>query len=338
MGTMRAAQRRGLALLWVGWMAGVATLADGQASPIRSSTTTQGADTIKRQPAFEVVSIRAEKPNAENLEENSRPYFGATPDGFRSIDHPLIGLLQIAYVPIGPGDSGVFRGSRISGAPDWLSRTENYDVVAKVSDADLAAWQDPAAQPALLRAMMRTLLEERLTAVVHVEDRSLPIYNLVALRNGPRFNPAETVDAAELRAKHPGAIITPDGAAVAPGNGMKQVNFYGASLATLTSILSQLAGRPVRDKTGLTGRYDFSIQMSFNVLGPALDGAMAKAGSPVDSLPPPPPPPGIDAPPPTDSEASIFTVVQEQLGLRLESASGMIQTLVIDHVERPSQN
>ena len=105
---------------------------------------------------------------------------------------------------------------------------------------------------------------------------------------------------------------------------MRQVNFFAASPATLTPVLSQLSGRPVRDQTGLTGRYDFSIQMSFNLLGPALESAWAKAGSPVDSLPPPPPPPGLDAPPSTDSEPSIFTVVQEQLGLRLESASGIV--------------
>jgi uncharacterized protein (TIGR03435 family) len=331
--TERIVKRCGLVLLLAGgWMAGVATFACGQGSSIRS------ADVVKGQPAFEVVSIRSANPKPEDLKNNSQPHFGPTPDGFRSISHPLIGLFQIAYVPTGLGDSGFFRGARISGAPDWLSRTENYDVVAKVAEADLAEWQKPAAQAAMLRTMVRALLEERLKAVVHLDVKNLPIYNLVVLKNGPKFKAAETVDSAELRTKHPGAIVTPDGAAVAPGNGMRQMNFFGASIATLTSILSQLSGRPVQDKTGLTGRYDFSIQMSFNLLGPALDGAFAKAGSPVDSLPPPPPPPGMDAPPSTDSEASIFTVVQEQLGLRLEPASGSIQTLVIDHVERPSQN
>ena len=109
-------------------------------------------------------------------------------------------------------------------------------------------------------------------------------------------------------------------------------------MATLTPILSYVSGRSVQDKTGLTGRYDFSIQMNFNLLGPALENATAKAGSSVDAMLPPPPPPGMDAPPPTDSETSVFTAVQEQLGLKLESAKGLVETLVIDHVERPSAN
>ncbi len=325
-------KRCGLLLLLAGgWMAWAVTFAHGQVSPIQSGAASQEADAVKSRPVFEVVSIRLANPD-------SKPSFGPTPDGFRSINHPLIGLFQIAYVPTGIGDSGFFRGARISGAPDWLSRTENYDVVAKVAEADLAEWQKPAAQAAMLRTMMRALLEERLKAVVHIEDKSLPIYDLVVRKNGPKFRAAETVDSAELRTKHPGAIMTPEGAALAPGSGMRQINFFGASLATLTPILSQLSERPVRDKTGLTGKYDLSIQMSFNLLGPALDSASGKAGSPIDSLPAPPPPPGMDAQPSTDSEASIFTVVQEQLGLRLEPATGPVGSLVIDHVERPSAN
>jgi uncharacterized protein (TIGR03435 family) len=122
---------------------------------------------------------------------------------------------------------------------------------------------------------------------------------------------------------------------------MRQVNFFGVSMATLTPILSYLSGRPVEDKTALTGRYDFAIQMNFNQLGPALENATKKAGSSVDSMLPPPPPriEGGSAPSPSaDSETSIFTAVQEQLGLKLEPAKGQVETLVIDHVERPSEN
>jgi bla regulator protein BlaR1 len=283
---------------------------------------------------FEVVSIRPSNPD-------SKPSFGPTPDGFRMVNHPLIGLFQLAYVPIAAGDSGFFRGSRISGAPDWLSRTDRFDVVAKVSEADMAEWQNPASQPQMLRAMMRALLEERLNAVAHIENKELPVFDLVVAKNGPKFKPAETLDSAELRTKHPGSITSPDGSLVAPGGGMRQMNFFAASLVTLTPILSYLSGRPVEDKTGLQERYDFSIQMNFNLLGPAIDNAMAKAGSPVDVLPAPPPPPGMDggsSAPPMDSETSIFSAVQEQLGLRLEPAKGQVETLVIDHVERPTQN
>jgi uncharacterized protein (TIGR03435 family) len=258
------------------------------------------------------------------------------------INHPLIGLFQVAYAPTATGDSGFFRGARISGAPDWLSRSDCFDVVAKVSEADIAEWQKPGLQPQMLRAMMRALLEERLKAVAHIENKELPVFNLVVAKNEPKFKAAEAVDSAELRAKHPGSGIFPDGGAVLPGPGMRHTNFFGASMATLASILSYLSGRPVQDKTGLTGRYDFSIQMNFNLLGPAIENATKRAGSSVDAMLPPPPPPGVEgdsgALPSTDSEASISSVVQEQLGLRLVPARALVETLVIDHVERPSEN
>jgi len=295
------------------------------------------ATSASRPLAFEVVSIRPTK-----FDHESKSSFGPTPDGFRMVSRPLIGLFQIAYVPNRMDDSGFFRGSRISGAPDWLSRSECFDVAAKVSEANIAEWQKPASQPEMLRTMMRALLEERLKAIAHIENKELPVFDLVVARGGPKFKAAETVDSAELRTRHPASVKFPDGGAALPAGGMRQVNFFGVSIATLTPILSYLSGRPVEDKTGLTGRYDFSIQMNFNLLGAALENATKKAGSSVDAMLPPPPPPGTEggsvASPSADSETSIFTVVQEQLGLRLEPAKGTVETLVIDHVERPSKN
>jgi bla regulator protein blaR1 len=285
-------------------------------------------------PEFEVVSLRQNRTGGEQR------IFGPTPDGFRAINVPLIGLFQIAYVPTQKGDSGFFRGSRISGAPDWLTRTERFDVVAKVAEPDLAEWQKPAAQPAMLRAMMRALLEGRFKAAAHIDSKEMPVFDLTVTKDGPKFKAAETVDAADLRTKHPGAITAPDGAVVAPGSSMRQMNFFGASLATLTPILSYLSERPVQDKTGLTGRYDFTTQMSFNLLGPALENALAKAGTPANILPAPPLPPGMEGgsgASPGDSEPSVFSVVQD-LGLKLEPAKGLVETLVIDHIERPSEN
>lgn len=291
------------------------------------------ATAVSKPLAFEVVSIRPAKCDPE-----SKSSFGPTPDGFRMINHPLIGLFQIAYVPTRMGDSGFFRGSRILGAPDWLSRSECFDVTAKVAEADMADWQKSESRAKMLGPLMRALLEERLKAVVHIDNKELPVFDLVVAKNGPKFKPADIVDSTELRAKHPGSFLSPDGGVVAPGHGMTQVNFFGASLAALTPILSYLSARPVQDKTDLVGKYDFSIQMNFNSLGPAVDSAMAKAGSPVDVLPAPPPPPGVEGASPTDYDASIFTVVQQQLGLRLEPAKGQVETLVIDHVERPAEN
>jgi uncharacterized protein (TIGR03435 family) len=284
---------------------------------------------------FGAVSIRPASPG-------SRPDSGPTPDGFRAINLALFGLFQIAYVPTGAADTKFFRLSRVSGAPDWLTR-ERFDVIAKVDEADLAEWRKPASQPAMLRTMMLALLEERLKAVAHIDSKEMPVFNLVVAKNGPKFKAAETVNAAELRTKHRSAMETPDGAVVVPANGMTQMNFFAASMGTLTPIVANLAGRPVEDKTGLTGRYDFSIHMSLNSLGPVMDDALGKAGMAVMGLlppPPPPPPPGMvggSDTPPGDSGSSISTALQD-LGLRLEPSKGTVEILVIDHVERPSAN
>ena len=104
------------------------------------------------------------------------------------------------------------------------------------------------------------------------------------------------------------------------------IRYYGISMAILTqTILPSMAGRPVVDKTGLTGRYDLTI--------PDLRRL---------SIAPPAPPAGEsqppNEPPPPATDESIFTVLPEALGLRLESAKGQVDMLVIDDVERPSGN
>ncbi len=103
--------------------------------------------------------------------------------------------------------------------------------------------------------------------------------------------------------------MTGGGLAVQSSNGTQ---FYGISMAWLAqTVLPSVAGRPVVDKTGLTGRYDLAL--------------------PAAAEPPQP-----NAPPPDDE--SIFTVLPRALGLRLEPAKGQVEMLVIDHIERPSEN
>jgi uncharacterized protein (TIGR03435 family) len=265
----------------------------------------------KRPLAFEVISIR------RNTGTSGPPQFGATPDGYRQINMPLFAIFQEAYAP--PKGNGVLDGNRIAGGPDWLT-SEKYDVVAKVSEADLADWQKPELKQTMLRTMLQSMLADRCQAVVHDESKEVPVYDLVVAKGGPKFKPAVTADPAELRKNHPGGgSMIGGGMAVQNANGTQ---FYGVSMAWLAqTMLPHMAGRPVVDKTGLTGPYDLML--------PPL------------ALPPPPPPPGgraIDAPsPPTDDE-SIFTALPEALGLRLEPAKGQVETLVIDHVERPSEN
>jgi uncharacterized protein (TIGR03435 family) len=185
--------------------------------------------------------------------------------------------------------------------------------MAKVDQADLADWQKPAMRQTMLRAMLQAMLAERCKVAVHYGSKEELVYDLVIAKGGPKFKRAETVDTAELRQKH-------------PTGGMMLTQFYAISVTTFANtILSSLADRPVVDKTGLTGYYDLALPSS--ALRP----------------PPPPPPPPVtsqplDAPSPSLEDESIFTAMPEALGLRLEPAKGRVETLVIDHVERPSEN
>jgi uncharacterized protein (TIGR03435 family) len=265
----------------------------------------------EKQLAFEVISIRRHTAASGPVQ---RPT--TTPNGFHSIGLNLFAIFQTAYVP--PNQSGVLRADLIAGAPGWLS-DETYDVVAKVDEADLADWQKPEMTQTMLHAMLQAMLAERFKVVVHHESKEVPVYNLVVAKGGPKFKQAETVDAAELDQK-PGGGGMMIGTGVRAMPGPRGTQYYGISMAILTqTLLPNMAGRPVVDKTGLTGRYDLTLP---DVMRP----------SPGESQPlnAPPPPPGADE--------SIFTVLPEALGLRLESAKGQVDTLVIDHVERPSGN
>ncbi len=270
--------------------------------------------TNEKHPAFEVISIR------RHTAESGPVQTGPTPEGFRSIGLPMFAIFQWAYAP--PNQPGVLRGDQIVGDPDWSSG-ELYDVVAKIDRADLADWQKPEMRQTMLRAMLQTMLAERCKVVAHYGSKTVPVYDLVLAKGGPKFKQAETVDMAELRRKHPnGGIMRGSGTMAVQNRNTTQ--WYAMSMATLTNtILSSIVDRPVVDKTGLAGYYDLAVPSA----------ALRR--------PPPPPPPGesqpLDAPSPPLEDESIFSAL-EALGLRLQPAKGQVETLVIDHVERPSQN
>jgi uncharacterized protein (TIGR03435 family) len=254
-------------------------------------------------PAFEVVSIRRHSDASGPIQ---RP--GPTPNGFRSIGLPLIGIFQWAYPP--PNETGLLSGDRITGAPQW-SMDERYDVVAKVGDADLANWQRPGTRRTMLRAMLQAMLADRCRVVTHYESKEEPVYDLVVSKGGPKFKQAQTVNVDELRRKPGGGgMMLGTGVRAVPGPG--EIRYYGISMAILAqTILPNMAGRPVIDKTGLTGSYDLTLP----------DLKRPSAGQS---------PPSLDE--------SIFTALPEALGLRLTPAKGPVEMLVIDHMERPTGN
>ena len=134
------------------------------------------------------------------------------------------------------------------------------------------------------------------------------MYALLPAKNGPKLEPN----------------IPGQGPLLRLGRG--EITGKKITLKMLCQSLGQMLGRPVIDKTQLTGEYDFTLKYTPE---PGQGGLVAA----------PPGPPGPDAPPPGDSDGpSIFTALQEQLGLRLNSQKAPVDTIVIDRVEKPTEN
>jgi uncharacterized protein (TIGR03435 family) len=192
------------------------------------------------------------------------------------------------------------RDFQIIGGPGWLG-TQQYDITAK---------PEGAATPDQVKLMTQALLADRFKLQFHRETKELPTYALVVGKGGPKFHESEVV---------PEGSDKPKGTRISVGRG--QFELLGAAMAALANQLGQVLGRSVIDKTEMTGNYDFKLEWT-----PDESQGMARAS-------------GGEAPPPSDnSGVSIFTAVQDQLGLKLESTKGPVEILVIDRVEKASEN
>jgi bla regulator protein BlaR1 len=285
--------------------AAVAALAQTAPSPpAPPEPTPANANSGTKQWKFAVVSIR--KNNSGGPQHAGVP----TADGYQMKNLFLGYLIRMAYVPQ-TGGAAFYSVDQLTGMPDWLTSVDDrYDVDAKVDEADLADWQNPAKQPAMLRSMLQAMLEDRLKLVVHRSTIEAPVDLLVVKKNGPKFketNPDEL---------HPGTRPMPGGGMMSREEKDDQmtVHYFGISISQLANFVLGDAGRTIEDKTGLAGRYDVTIQR------PALQPSAQQGG--------------ISAPDLAPSAASIA----DQLGLKLEPAKGQVEILVIDHVERPSPN
>jgi uncharacterized protein (TIGR03435 family) len=215
---------------------------------------------------------------------------------------------------------------QIIGAPGWVD-TERYTIAAKAASG--------TAQSAM-PVMMVNLLKDRFQMTSHTETRELPIFNLVLARGDRRPGPNLKQSSAECqamiaaRAAGAGAPPAPGGppmfdpnAPIACGSvrtGPGMLGAGGRTIAQLVQMLSNSTGRPVVDKTGLTGAYDFSLRFA------PEPGSFGPFG---------PPPPGV-LPPPDPDAPNLYTAVQEQLGLKLENARGPVEVVVIDRLEKPA--
>jgi uncharacterized protein (TIGR03435 family) len=263
--------------------------------------------------SFEAASV---KPNRSGDPGTS---IRRQPGGrLNAVNMPLRSLVTFAYQ---------IQGFQLVNMPD-AAGDERFDIVAKVEGDPAPVLPGSGPDPMMLA--MRTLLADRFKLAIHRETRELDVYALVMARPGGTPGPSlrqssqstldyctRAMDAARRGGPPP---VAPGGAPLSIC-GVRQtfgrIQFGGFPLSQFANGLAGQVGRVVVDRTGLTGMWDFELTFA--------------AEPPRGPLPP-----GVELPPIDPDAPSLFTAIQEQLGLKLESTKGPVEVLVIDKVDRPT--
>jgi uncharacterized protein (TIGR03435 family) len=250
-------------------------------------------------PTFEVASVK------RNL-SGERGQSGRSGTGAVTMTNMRVRALLVTAYGIRP--------ERIIGAPSWIDE-DRFDIAARASEGT------PDNQ---LSLMLRTLLADRFRLAVHTETQDQPVYALVTLRAGatlgPNLKPSTECD---TRGVFAGGGTLPGGSGSASSTSRRACGVITGSdgrrgsvtggartIDVMVRALQGLVDRPVVNRTGLAGTYDFDLYFAAAPL--AADAAT-----------------GSELP-------SIFTAVQEQLGLRLEAARGAVEFLAVDRIEHPT--
>jgi len=187
----------------------------------------------------------------------------------------------------------------VSGGPSWVD-SDSYDIVAKTPNDSRPNLDEQM-------SMLRKLLADRFNLTFHREQKELPVYALAVARNGPKLK-----ESTALPDEPPGLINR-----IFPGRVLLPAR--NATMAQFASMMQRaVLDRPVLDKTGLSGKYDFDLEWTPDE---TQFGGQGPPGAPEAPLKP-----------------DLFAAIQQQLGLRLETAKGPVEALVIDYAERPSEN
>jgi uncharacterized protein (TIGR03435 family) len=262
---------------------------------------------------YDVVSVRPSDPANANKPGNG---LSSSPDAFTAKSSPLISLIDYAYA--------IRNAEQLVGATGWIS-DERFDLNAKMESSVMDALQKLSREDRALarQQMMQAVLADRFKLAVHRETRELQIYTLVIAKNGLKMKEAKPGDTYPNGFKIPGAASSAGSISFQAGPSGVVLTAQGVPISMLLGTISREVGRLIVDKTGLTGNYDFVFQYT-----PETYHAPSNLGEGGGAMPLPP----------DVGTISIFTAVQEQLGLKLESVRAPIEVVVIDHVERPSGN
>jgi uncharacterized protein (TIGR03435 family) len=252
-------------------------------------------------PSYELISIHK---NKDAKEEGG---IHEDPDGMRADATSLRSLIGEAY-----GFSlGQLSDQMLIGAPSW-AKTQMFDVHGKVESADVEKLkaltdaetmmvfaQDLASRtPTVRMVMLQRLLEDRFHLKAHYEQRVMPLYEMTVAKGGVR-----------MKIAHP---ANPEHGSMGMSDGMfKGENVPISFIPAILPLASDIE-RPVVDKTDTAGNYDF--EMHWSRMGDTADNGAGAAGP------------------------SLFTAIQEQLGLKLNPSKGPVWVIVVDHAEMPSEN
>ncbi|MEO5926554.1 MAG: TIGR03435 family protein [Bryobacteraceae bacterium] len=215
----------------------------------------------------------------------------------------LVDLVKFAY------GEGLASNLEIRGGPPWASK-DRYNVEAQGDATDT---------PNQLKAKLRSLLAERFSLKFHTEQKDVDIYNLVFARAdkklGPKVKDWDGTCGGRAASAENGDPKMPRCSGLYSQTGLKMIGISMIGAADMLSGPPTGIGRQVVDKTGLTGYYDMDLEFKFSFAPPGAAPAAADPEGP-----------------------SIFTAVQEQFGLKLESAKGKAEVIVVESAERPSEN
>ena len=308
--------RSTLTVTLVALLASAAVFAQAPNAPAAAPTVT----------AFEVASVKPSNPTPDpNNPLSQIALMLPQPGGrFTATNTPLRMLIMAAFE--------LQQDAQLEGGSPALLAAK-YDINAKAL-VDFIATKD-------LPHLLRSLLADRFKLKTHTETRELPVYDLVLARSDGRLGPDMKLSTSDC--SRPDETVAQQGAALAKGDVASFIGTPAAcSVATDTSggpsnllmradgqdmtqivaVLSQFTGRTVRDKTGLTGRYDFTMKLDLQM----VLALAKKMGANV---------PAAAANIPQSDGSSLMTALNDQLGLKLDSARAPSTVVVIDSVEAP---
>jgi uncharacterized protein (TIGR03435 family) len=271
------------------------------------------AQTPAQKPSFEVASVKPSDPNQRGA----------------SVQNLLGGRFVARGAPLRPLMAYAYRvqNFQILGGPGWVV-TDRWDIEARAEEGSitsLTGLADPNV-PDPMAIRLQSLFEDRFQLKIHRETRELPVYELAVMKSGLKMKLSE--DQTPFRLPEPGTAPVPrpqQTGSVARYNmriGRGSIEASAVEVASFVQALSQQAGRTIIDKTGLNGLYDIKLQWMPDTPPPNNSAATG----------------GPEAAPIDQNGPSMFTAIEEQLGLRLESAKGPVDVIVIDSVQKPSEN